>query len=132
MLQSQLYKLKMNKISQIFSTLFFIGYIKWFPGTFGSFASLILIIFLYKTLNSFVFIVLFIYGWNQYLWPLLVTTEEDYYTIVMGVHRMLNTGESLPVWDQIMGTATLALLPPVLIILLMQKLFVKGLIETEK
>ena len=85
-----------------------------------------------RTNIAALFIVLFIYGWNQYLWPLLVTTEEDYYTIVMGVHRMLNTGESLPVWDQIMGTATLALLPPVLIILLMQKLFVKGLIESEK
>ena len=85
-----------------------------------------------RTNIAALFIVLFIYGWNQYLWPLLVTTEEDYYTIVMGVHRMLNTGESLPVWDRIMGTATLALLPPVLIILLMQKLFVKGLIEIDK
>jgi len=85
-----------------------------------------------RTNIAALFIVLFIYGWNQYLWPLLVTTEEDYYTIVMGVHRMLNTGEALPVWDRIMGTATLALLPPVLIVLLMQKLFVKGLVESEK
>ena len=85
-----------------------------------------------RTNIAALFIVLFVYGWNQYLWPLLVTTEEDYYTVVMGIHRMLNTGESLPVWDRIMGTVTLALLPPVLIVLLMQKLFIKGLVESEK
>ena len=85
-----------------------------------------------RTNIAALFIVLFVYGWNQYLWPLLVTTEEDYYTVVMGIHRMLNTGESLPVWDRIMGTVTLALLPPVIIVLLMQKLFIKGLVESEK
>jgi sn-glycerol 3-phosphate transport system permease protein len=77
-------------------------------------------------------IILFIYGWNQYLWPLLMTTDAQYTTVVMGIQRMVNSGEALPVWHQIMGTAVLALLPPVLIVLSMQKLFVKGLIEQEK
>ncbi len=77
-------------------------------------------------------IILFIYGWNQYLWPLVVTTDADYTTVVMGIQRMVNAGEALPVWHEIMGTATLAMLPPVLVVLAMQKLFVKGLIEQEK
>jgi sn-glycerol 3-phosphate transport system permease protein len=77
-------------------------------------------------------IILFIYGWNQYLWPLLITTDAQYTTVVMGIQRMVNSGEALPVWHQIMGTAVLALLPPVIIVLSMQKLFVKGLIEQEK
>jgi len=77
-------------------------------------------------------IILFIYGWNQYLWPLLVTTEADYTTVVMGIHRMVNSGEALPVWHEIMGTAVLAMLPPIIVILAMQRLFVKGLIEQEK
>ncbi|NIP76236.1 MAG: ABC transporter permease subunit, partial [Xanthomonadales bacterium] len=77
-------------------------------------------------------IILFIYGWNQYLWPLLITTDAQFTTVVMGIQRMVNSGEALPVWHQIMGTAVLALLPPVVIVLAMQKLFVKGLIEQEK
>ena len=81
-----------------------------------------------RTNIAALFIVLFVYGWNQYLWPLLVTTEEDYYTVVMGIHRMLNTGESIPVWDRNMGTVTLALLTTLLIFLLMQKNFIKGLV----
>ena len=64
--------------------------------------------------------------------PFLITTDEGFYTIVMGIQRMANTGESLPLWHLIMGTAVLALLPPVLIVLSMQRLFVKGLIESEK
>ena len=77
-------------------------------------------------------IILFIFGWNQYLWPLLITTEQDLYTIVMGIQRMANAGESLPIWHLVMGTAILALLPPVLVVVGMQKLFVRGLVETEK
>jgi len=77
-------------------------------------------------------IILFIYGWNQYLWPLLMTTDAEFTTVVIGISRMLNSGEARPVWDQIMGMAVLAMLPPVLIVLSMQKLFVKGLIEQEK
>ncbi len=85
-----------------------------------------------RTNIAALFIILFIYGWNQYLWPLLITTDENYYTIVMGIQRMANAGEALPLWHLIMGTAVLALLPPVLIVLSMQRLFVKGLIESEK
>lgn len=85
-----------------------------------------------RTNIAALFIILFIYGWNQYLWPLLITTDEGFYTIVMGIQRMANTGEALPLWHLIMGTAVLALLPPVLIVLSMQRLFVKGLIESEK
>ncbi|MEO0994685.1 MAG: ABC transporter permease subunit [Pseudomonadota bacterium] len=77
-------------------------------------------------------IILFIYGWNQYLWPLLVTTDADYTTVVMGIQRMVNTGESQPIWNEIMGTAVLAMLPPIIVVLAMQKLFVKGLTETDK
>jgi len=77
-------------------------------------------------------IILFIYGWNQYLWPLLVTTDDGFTTVVVGIGRMVNSGEAAPVWNEIMGTAILALLPPVLVVLAMQKLFVKGLIEQEK
>ncbi len=78
------------------------------------------------------FIILFIFGWNQYLWPLIITTDEDLYTVVMGIQRMVNSGEALPVWHLIMGTSILAMIPPVLVVLVMQRLFVKGLVETEK
>ncbi len=85
-----------------------------------------------RTNIAALFIILFIYGWNQYLWPLLVTTDPSYTTVVMGIKRMVNAGDSLPVWNYIMGTATLALLPPVLVVILMQKIFVKGLVDREK
>lgn len=85
-----------------------------------------------RTNIAALFIILFIYGWNQYLWPLLVTTDTDLYTVVMGIQRMVNAGEALPVWHMVMGTAVLAMLPPVLVVLAMQRLFVKGLVESEK
>jgi len=85
-----------------------------------------------RTNIAALFIILFIFGWNQYLWPFLITTDEGFYTIVMGIQRMANTRESLPLCHMIMGTAVLALLPPVLFVLSMQRLFVKGLIESEK
>lgn len=85
-----------------------------------------------RTNIAALFIILFIYGWNQYLWPLLVTTDEGLYTVVMGIQRMVNSGESLPVWHYIMGTAVLAMIPPVVVVVAMQKLFVKGLVESEK
>ena len=78
------------------------------------------------------FVILFIYGWNQYLWPLLITTDSDYYTIVMGIQRMVTGGDSEPLWHLVMATVVMAALPPVLVILFMQRLFVKGLTETEK
>jgi len=78
------------------------------------------------------FVIQFIYGWNQYLWPLLITTEENYYTIVMGISRMLNVVDAAAEWNLVMATAILALLPPVVIIIAMQRQFVRGLVETEK
>jgi sn-glycerol 3-phosphate transport system permease protein len=78
------------------------------------------------------FVIMFIYGWNQYLWPLLITTNDDYYTIVMGIQRMVTGGDSEPLWHLVMATVVMAALPPVLVILFMQRLFVKGLTESEK
>jgi sn-glycerol 3-phosphate transport system permease protein len=85
-----------------------------------------------KTNIAALFIILFIYGWNQYLWPFLITTDQDLYTIVMGIQRMVNVGEGLPIWHLTMGTAILAMVPPVIVVLAMQRLFVKGLVESEK
>ena len=78
------------------------------------------------------FVILFIYGWNQYLWPLLITTDRDKYTIVMSIKQMIEAAEQTPEWHIIMMTSLLAMLPPILVVLTMQKLFVKGLIESEK
>jgi sn-glycerol 3-phosphate transport system permease protein len=78
------------------------------------------------------FVILFIYGWNQYLWPLLITTDQSYYTVVMGIQRLATAADSDPRWNLVMAAVVLAALPPVLVILFMQRLFVKGLTETEK
>ncbi len=85
-----------------------------------------------RTNIAALFVILFIYGWNQYLWPLLVTTDASHYTAVMGIQRMVAVPDSEPLWHLIMATAILAMLPPVLVILVMQRLFVRGLIEQEK
>ncbi|OYX75794.1 MAG: glycerol-3-phosphate transporter [Rhizobiales bacterium 32-66-11] len=86
-----------------------------------------------RTNIAALFVILFIYGWNQYLWPLLVTTDTRYYTIVMGIQRLAAAAvEADPVWHLVMATAILAMLPPILVIALMQNLFVRGLTETEK
>jgi sn-glycerol 3-phosphate transport system permease protein len=78
------------------------------------------------------FVIQFIYGWNQYLWPLLITTRDDMQTIVIGIKKMIVTQDALTEWQLAMATAVLAMLPPVLVVILMQRLFVKGLVETEK
>ncbi|PJE32312.1 L-arabinose transport system permease protein AraQ [Pseudooceanicola marinus] len=78
------------------------------------------------------FVILFIYGWNQYLWPMLITTDEKFYTVVMGIKRMSDVADSDPQWNFVMGSAMLAMLPPVLVVIFMQRLFVKGLVEQEK
>jgi sn-glycerol 3-phosphate transport system permease protein len=85
-----------------------------------------------KTSVAALFVIQFIYGWNQYLWPLLITTDESMYTAVIGIKRMIVTGDALTEWNLVMATAMLALLPPALVVLLMQRWFVKGLVETEK
>jgi sn-glycerol 3-phosphate transport system permease protein len=85
-----------------------------------------------KTSIAALFVIQFIYGWNQYLWPLLITTEESMYTTVIGIKRMIPGGDAITEWNLVMATAMLAMLPPALVVLLMQKWFVKGLVETEK
>jgi sn-glycerol 3-phosphate transport system permease protein len=78
------------------------------------------------------FVIQFIYGWNQYLWPLLVTTDESMYPVVIGIKRMISGGDAATDWNIVMATAMLAMIPPALVVLLMQKWFVKGLVDTEK
>jgi sn-glycerol 3-phosphate transport system permease protein len=78
------------------------------------------------------FVIQFIYGWNQYLWPLLVTTDESMYPVVLGIQRMISGGDAQNEWNLIMATALLAMLPPALVVIGMQKWFVKGLVDTEK
>jgi len=85
-----------------------------------------------RTNIAALFVILFIYGWNQYLWPLLITTDESYYTVVMGIQRMVAVPDSEPLWHLVMGTALLAMVPPVFVVVAMQRLFVRGLVETEK
>ena len=78
------------------------------------------------------FVIQFIYGWNQYLWPLLVTTNENMYPVVIGIKRMISGGDAANEWNIVMATAMLAMLPPALVVILMQKWFVKGLVDAEK
>jgi sn-glycerol 3-phosphate transport system permease protein len=85
-----------------------------------------------RTTMAALFVILFIYGWNQYLWPLLITTRDDMQTIVIGIKKMIVTSDALTEWQIVMATAILAMLPPVAIVVGMQKLFVRGLVETEK
>jgi len=85
-----------------------------------------------RTNMAALFVILFIYGWNQYLWPLLVTTQESMYTAVIGIKRMIPGGDASVDWNLVMSAAILAMLPPALVVLVMQKWFVKGLVDTEK
>lgn len=85
-----------------------------------------------RTSIAAIFVIQFIYGWNQYLWPLLVTTTEDMYPVVLGIKRMISGGDAQTEWNAVMATAMLAMLPPALVVLLMQKWFVKGLVDSEK
>ena len=78
------------------------------------------------------FVIQFIYGWNQYLWPLLITTRDEMQTIVIGIKKMIATQDALTEWQIALATAVLAMLPPVAVVIFMQRLFVKGLVETEK
>jgi sn-glycerol 3-phosphate transport system permease protein len=85
-----------------------------------------------RTSIAALFVIQFIYGWNQYLWPLLMSTEERMYPIVMGIRSMTAGADSQVQWNLVMATAILAMLPPALVVMLMQKWFVKGLVDTEK
>jgi sn-glycerol 3-phosphate transport system permease protein len=85
-----------------------------------------------RTNIAALFVILFIYGWNQFLWPLLITTRDDMQTVVIGIRKMITTQDALTEWPLVMATAVLAMLPPVAVVVAMQKLFVRGLVETEK
>jgi sn-glycerol 3-phosphate transport system permease protein len=85
-----------------------------------------------RTSIAALFVIQFIYGWNQYLWPLLVTTDESMYPVVMGIRRMISGGDAATEWNAVMATAILAMIPPAAIVILMQRWFVKGLVDTEK
>ena len=85
-----------------------------------------------RTNIAALFVILFIYGWNQYLWPLLITTESEMNTIVMGIKQMFPSGDDVADWPVIMATSILAMIPPVIVVISMQKLFIRGLVDSEK
>ena len=85
-----------------------------------------------RTNIAALFVILFIYGWNQYLWPLLITTEPEMNTIVMGIKQMFPSGDDVADWPVIMATSILAMVPPVIVVISMQKLFIRGLVDSEK
>ncbi len=85
-----------------------------------------------KTNAAAIFIIMFIYGWNQYLWPLVITTNPDMTTIVMGIQSLASVADEVPAWHLIMSTVLCAMVVPVFVITLMQRLFEKGLLEIEK
>jgi sn-glycerol 3-phosphate transport system permease protein len=85
-----------------------------------------------RTNIAALFVILFIYGWNQYLWPLLITTDVQMNTIVMGIKQMFPSGDDTADWPVIMATSILAMVPPVFVVISMQKLFVRGLVDSEK
>ncbi len=85
-----------------------------------------------RTNIAALFVILFIYGWNQYLWPLLITTDPSMNTIVMGIKQMFPSGDDVADWPVIMATSILAMLPPVIVVISMQKLFIRGLVDSEK
>lgn len=85
-----------------------------------------------RTNIAALFVILFIYGWNQYLWPLLITTQPEMNTIVMGIKQMFPSGDDTADWPVIMATSILAMIPPVFVVVSMQKLFISGLVDSEK
>lgn len=85
-----------------------------------------------RTNVAALFVILFIYGWNQYLWPLLITTDPEMNTIVMGLKQMFPSGDDLADWPVIMATSMLAMIPPIIVVISMQKLFIRGLVDSEK
>ncbi len=85
-----------------------------------------------RTSIAALFVIQFIYGWNQYLWPLLIATEERMYPVVIGIKRMISGGDAGNEWNLVMATAILAMIPPAIVVLAMQRWFVKGLVDSEK
>ncbi len=88
-----------------------------------------------KTMIAAILIIMFVVGWNQYLWPLIMTTKEENYTLVIGIkqiYQILAEGGELPQYQKAFALTILATLPPVLVVLVFQNWFVKGLVESEK
>ena len=85
-----------------------------------------------RTNIAALFVILFIYGWNQYLWPLLITTDPSMNTIVMGIKQMFPSGDDIADWPVIMATSILAMIPPIVVVVGMQRLFMRGLVDSEK
>jgi sn-glycerol 3-phosphate transport system permease protein len=85
-----------------------------------------------RTNIAALFVILFIYGWNQYLWPLLIIQDVNLGTAVAGIKGMIATGEGTTLWNQVMAAMLLTLIPPVVIVLAMQRAFVRGLVDSEK
>ena len=85
-----------------------------------------------RTNIAALFVILFIYGWNQYLWPLLITTDPEMNTIVMGIKQMFPSGDDWVDWPVVMATSLLAMIPPVIVVISMQRLFIRGLVDSEK
>jgi sn-glycerol 3-phosphate transport system permease protein len=91
-----------------------------------------MVIPLSRTNIAALFVILFIYGWNQYLWPLLITNSGDMETVIIGIKRMMGGADADTDWGAVMATTMLAMLPPVAVVMLMQRWFVKGLVDAEK
>jgi len=85
-----------------------------------------------RTPIAAMFVIQFIYGWNQYLWPLLITTKQEYYTLLIGINRMLSGADVQIEWQIVMATTLLAMIPPAFIVIAMQKQFISGMTDTEK
>jgi len=85
-----------------------------------------------RTPIAAMFVIQFIYGWNQYLWPLLITTKVEFYTILIGINRMLSGADVQIEWQIVMATTLLAMIPPALVVLIMQKQFISGMTDREK
>lgn len=85
-----------------------------------------------RTNLAALFVITFIYGWNQYLWPLLIVSDVNLGTTVAGIKGMISTGEGSTQWNQVMAAMLLTLIPPVVIVLVMQRAFVRGLVDSEK
>jgi sn-glycerol 3-phosphate transport system permease protein len=85
-----------------------------------------------KTNIAALVVIEFVYGWNQYLWPLLITTDPDMTTAVIGLQELIPQIDDVPKWNVALAGALLVMLPPILVVLSMQRWFVKGLVEREK
>jgi sn-glycerol 3-phosphate transport system permease protein len=85
-----------------------------------------------KTNLAALFVITFIYGWNQYLWPILITSDASMGTAVAGIKSMISSGDGSTQWNQVMAAMILTLLPPLAVVLLMQRWFVRGLVDSEK